>query len=147
MDESYDSYATSLIIGTIFVCIVIIPTILYSVRNATKEVRIIISASAIFAVITSVVLIGTVLEWDTSTIIVLSFLVFVVFSAIIYGILHHGHEENENNIQNENSDIEYLVNYAPTQQKKLKAKYCTLCGYPLIETDKYCGQCGYEISK
>ncbi len=71
MDELYASYATNLIIGTVFVCVVIVPLFIYAAIHYTREappalrfaLRFFVVISAIFGVVSSVYLISALLGW------------------------------------------------------------------------------------
>lgn len=68
---AYGSHYTNLIIGTIFVCLVVVPLIIYATIQGTKQLspewrfalRFFVIVAAIFGIVSSVVLIGTILEW------------------------------------------------------------------------------------
>ncbi len=71
MGGAYDSDYTNLIVGTIFVCMVVVPLIVHATIKGTKEsapterfaLRFIVIGAATLGIVSSVVLIGTILGW------------------------------------------------------------------------------------
>ena len=58
----YEGYETSIIVGTVFVCLVIIRAMLHGTRNASKEAKFFVRMAVGFAVVSALILIINLLS-------------------------------------------------------------------------------------
>jgi len=129
LDSIFQSQSLNIIIGTVFVCLVIIPAILWSVRKAPSIIKVMVNGAAIFAIYTSFILIITLLGVDTTYLLQESMITIMggvsVLIAVIYYVFHsqaNGEKQLDDQPQS--------------------TRFCSKCGHGIYKNKDYCSKCG-----